>query len=69
MTLYITLNREETLLTYGVDLILDVACSINAKHLTRSPTTMGELVDDFLGEKLCNGLFIYLWKCIALTGK
>ena len=31
--------------------------------------SMVELVDDFLAEKLCNNLFIYLWKCIALTGK
>ena len=30
---------------------------------------MVELVDDFLGEKFCNDLFIYLGKCIALTGK
>ena len=30
---------------------------------------MGELVDDFLEEQFHNDWFIYLWKCIILTGR
>ena len=43
--------------------------AISISKYTKNPSDqpMVELVDDFLREKLCNDLFIYLWKFIALT--
>ena len=47
-------------------------CSLHANSGVQSEGTLKllvELVDKFLTEKLCNNLFIYLWKCIVLAGK